>query len=269
MYMYNLSNISIYKNKSNILVKDKNEIYVLKRVSNERKIQEIHSILKNKTEYYKIVPNIYNNIITEYNGSKYLLLKKDVNYEIKSSEIYLEKSMYENYSINHSNWEKLWTIKNYYYEMNSTDNRYLLESKEYYIGLAENALQFIKINNIKFNMLSITKLKVEKELYPDNAIIDCKEREIAETIKYKFFFENDRTEALEKLIKQNDIKKILARLLYPNYYFDLYDDFINGKENLEQIKNVITKTKKYEKFISYIYKKYGTDKIIIPEWLKN
>lgn len=269
MYMYNLNNISIYKNKSNILVKQKNEIYVLKKIHNERKIREIHSILKNKTEYYKIIPNIYNDIITEYNGNKYILIKKDLNYEIKSNEIHIEKNIYENYNINHSNWEKLWRIKNDYYELNSPTNRYLLESKEYYIGLAENALQFIKINNIKFDIVSITKLKTEKELYPDNAIIDCKEREIAETIKYKFFFENYKTDELEKMIKQSDIKKIIARLLYPNYYFDLYDEFLNGKRNLEQVTNIITKTKKYEKFISHLYKKYGTNDIIMPEWIIN
>ena len=236
--MYNLNNISIYKKKNKISIKYNDERYIFKKIVNERRIFEIHSILNNKTEYYKIIPNIYNNIITEYNGNKYILLNENTNHEINSKEIYLETQKYNNYSINHSNWEKLWTVKNDYYELNEIHNNYLYESKEYYIGLAENALQFIKINSIKFNNLTITKLKIEKGLYPDNAIIDCQEREISEIIKYKFFFSNIKYEELDELIKGKNIKKIIARLLYPNYYFDIYDEFLKGKENIKKIKDV-------------------------------
>ena len=175
---------------------------------------------------------------------------------------------YNNYSINHSNWQKLWTIKNDYYEFNKEQNKYLNESKEYYVGLAENALEFIKINGIKFEEAKISKLNISKGLYPDNVIIDCEEREIAETIKYNFFSDNINYKEIEELIKGKDIKKILARLLYPNYYFDIYDEFINGKENINKIKKLVSKIKKYEEFISYIYIKYGTNNIIMPEWLK-
>ena len=268
MFMYGLNNISIYKKKNKTLIKNNDKKYILKKILNERRILEAHSLLNNKTEYYKIIPNIYGNIITQYKENKYILLNENTSHEIKSKDIYLEQQKYSNYSINHSNWEKLWTIKNNYYELNEEDNNYLWESKEYYIGLAENALQFLKINDIKFNDIMITKLSVEMGLYLDNVIIDCKEREIAEIIKYKFFYANIKYEELNKLIEKKNVKKILARLLYPNYYFDVYDQFINGKENINKIKNIISKTKKYEQFITYIYTKYGTSDIIMPEWLK-
>ena len=66
MYMYNLKDINIYKNRDYIKIKEDNKEYILYKIYNPQRIIEINNILKNQTEYYKIVKNINNEIITIY-----------------------------------------------------------------------------------------------------------------------------------------------------------------------------------------------------------
>mgnify|MGYP003305961678 CR=1 FL=1 len=218
----------------------------------------------------KIIKNINNELVTIYNNNKYVLLEVNTNYQILSKNIKYNSNDYQNLSINHSNWEYLWTIKNDYYDKLNTDNKYIQETKDYYMGLAENALQFIKYNNIKSDEIYLCRLEIIDEKFPTNIILDCKEREIAEIIKKEFFYKNKSIEEivieLDKIINKYDVKKIIARLLYPNYYFDLYDKFIKQEENIKEITHVISKNKKYEELIKKIYHKYPND-ILMIDWL--
>lgn len=271
MYMYNLNDINVFKTKEKIYIKTKNKKYIFYKVYNEQRLRETNNILKNQTEYYKIIKNINNEIITIYNGYQHVLLEVNNEYNIISTKIILKAIDYENMSINHSNWIKLWTIKNDYYDNLNTKNKYINETKDYYIGMAENAIRFIKVNNIKNDQLTICRLKLFDEKLPTDVVLDCKEREIAEIIKYNFFNKNIShqkvIEELEPVINNYEIKKIIARLLYPNYYFDLYDQLLHNEEDTNKIKKVITKNKEYEKLIKEIYNKYGNSNIIMPNWI--
>lgn len=73
MYMYNLNNINIYKSKECIKIKDNNKEYIFYKIYNPQRIIEINDILKNQTEYYKIIKNINNEIITVYKENYYVL----------------------------------------------------------------------------------------------------------------------------------------------------------------------------------------------------
>ena len=64
--MYNLNDINIYKNKDFIKIKEDNKEYILYKIYNPQRVIEINDILKNQTEYYKIIKNINNEIITIY-----------------------------------------------------------------------------------------------------------------------------------------------------------------------------------------------------------
>ena len=114
-------------------------------------------------------------------------------------------------------------IKNDYYESISINNIYIKETINYYIGLAENAIEFIKYNDIYTDRLFICNCN-KNELYnPLNIVLDCKEREVGEIIKKEFFYNDLTIDEIRKIINNYDIKKVIARLLYPNYYFDIVD----------------------------------------------
>ena len=63
---------------------------------------------------------------------------------------------------------------------------------------------------------------------------------------------------------------LFARLLYPSYYFDIYEKIVNTNEKSEKILKVISLNEEYEKFLKKAYElisKYAPLENI--EWLKN
>ena len=46
---------------------------------------------------------------------------------------------------------------------------------------------------------------------------------------------------------------LYARLLYPSYYFDIYEDIMNNNGNEEKLVNVISKVSDYEYFLYRAY----------------
>ena len=264
--MYNINNINIYKNKDFIKIKQNNKEYVLYQINDPKRIIEINEILNNKTEYYKIIKNINHEIITTYQNNYYILLEINNNYQIQSSNIILNNKDYSNYQINQSNWVYLWSKKNDYYESITINNIYIKETINYYIGLAENAIEFIRYNDIYTDRLFICNCN-KKDLYnPLNIVLDCKEREVGEVIKKEFFYNEISIEKIKNELKNYNIKKVIARLLYPNYYFDIVDEFINSKVDENKLKNILSKQSKYEELIRKI-SKYDQN-IVLPDWIK-
>ena len=58
-------------------------------------------------------------------------------------------------------------------------------------------------------------------------------------------------------------------MIYPTYYFDLYEEIITNRKKDEEIKKIIDKVDDYEKIIKQIYNYYKSI-IIVPqiEWLE-
>lgn len=264
--MYNLNNINIYKSKEYIKIKQNNKEYILYQINDPKRIIEINEILNNKTEYYKIIKNINNELITIYQNNYYVLLEINNNYQIQSSNIILNNKDYSNYKINQSNWLYLWSKKNDYYESITINNIYIKETINYYIGLAENAIEFIKYNDIYTDRLFICNCNKNDLYNPLNIVLDCKEREVGEVIKKEFFYNEISIENIKNELKNYNIKKVIARLLYPNYYFDIVDEFINSKVDENKIKNILSKQSKYEELIKEI-SKYDQS-ILLPDWIK-
>ena len=45
----------------------------------------------------------------------------------------------------------------------------------------------------------------------------------------------------------------MARVLFPSFYFDCYEDIINGITGEEEIISILNKIKDYEDFLVYLY----------------
>ncbi|MDD6264141.1 MAG: hypothetical protein PUA97_03380, partial [bacterium] len=60
-----------------------------------------------------------------------------------------------------------------------------------------------------------------------------------------------------------------ARMLYPTYYFDVYEDIIKGIKKEEEIKKITNKISDYEHILKKIYNHYKNFIMITPiEWLE-
>ena len=75
---------------------------------------------------------------------------------------------------------------------------------------------------------------------------------------------------INKYIKNETSAYLLfSRLLYPNYYFDIYDKILNSELNEKEILKIVERNKEYEKFLLTIkeqLKDYG--KLAMIKWIK-
>ena len=69
---------------------------------------------------------------------------------------------------------------------------------------------------------------------------------------------NDMTKELDDYFRYNvysvyGIRVLFSRILYPSFYFDIYDDIISGKKNEKELNKIINKISEYEYFLYNIY----------------
>ena len=167
-----------------------------------------------------------------------------------------------NYTLNRSNWYDLWIKKtNYIIEQYSEIVRkypHIEGVIDYYIGMAENAIEYLKINNSISNNheIYISYKRYSNMENPLNIVLDCKERLLAEKIKNDFFQLNKKIETISILgdiqKKQLSFHKVYARLLYPTYFFDILEN-IENKSFESKIKTIIKKTFEYEMLLKEFY----------------
>ena len=301
VYYYNLNPSEIHQSNQLYYFKIDNERYFLEPlIRTEQELDSIYKInvelLNRRVPVHQIVLNKQNNIITVVNNIPYVLLKSfvkkndliniydiiDLNKQtiIKKQDIILDKS----------NWPLLWENKNDYleYQVSQFGIKYpvICETFSYYIGLAENAILYAKNTNIELkpdisDYLTISHKRITNQttlfdLYnPLEFIIDLNVRNVAEYIKFKFFYNRENLwEEINVFFEQNNVssygaRMLFARLLYPTYYFDLYDEIMSD-ENYDEKKliTIIDKQEEYEEFLSDIYH-YISRNYSIPavEWL--
>ena len=249
-YFYNL-NITKLTNKDNIYsFYDNDELYHFYIYNNNIKnldlTKDIDDSLKKDTLIHEIIINKDNSIITYYNNIPYILCKINININkpITLGEInYLSsKVIITNSKITYHSWQDLWSIKMDYLEkvINENGKKYpiIVDSFNYFVGMAENAISYynnLSNKEVDNNSLVISHriININDTVYaiydPVNIIIDHKARDIAEYIKYSFFCDNTNIfKELNVYFKYNyytkdDVVMLLARVLYPSFYFKQSD----------------------------------------------
>lgn len=265
-------------------------LYILNEeynIYNYNNIYTINKELINNTLMSEIILNKDKNIITTYHNINYILLKINcnINKNITLEEIdYLSKVKIVNN--NKSNWGLLWSKKIDYLEELISENgkKYpqVVNSFNYFIGLSENAISYYNNIDIDNNMMYYISHKVLRptdkvdSLYnPLNIIYDYRVRDVAEYIKNSFWTDNHNiyNELNNYLYKNNlslnEVKLLISRVLFPSFYFDLYEDIFNYNKDEKILNNIISRIDEYEEYLNsiIIYFKifYPIDEI---EWLK-
>lgn len=256
-------------------------------INNIKSIYDINKLLTKNTLMSEIIINNKNEILSEYNGILYVLIKlyANINKSISLEEIsYISNILYkENLNIN---WGELWERKIDYLEdlINENGKKYplIVDSFNYFVGMAENAISYFYTINIDKNYKYSISHKVIKyddtidSLYnPFNIIFDYKVRDVAEYIKNSYFNNNKNiNEELLLYLNNNnltimEIKLLVSRLLYPSFYFEMYEDILIDNKEEKILLNIISKLDDYEQYlsniISFFNSKYGIEEI---EWLK-
>ena len=220
----------------------------------------------NNMKINKIVLNIRNEPISFYNDNYYLLLKIDYR-ELEETKfnMILSPNIKDLNILYRNNWDYLWSSKIDYveYQIEHLIHKYPLiyDTVNYYIGMAENAIMYFKMLDLKNEKLYINhrRLGREKSFFdPSELVIDYKVRDLAEYIKYNFFENNYSIDSIVSYLSIINLEKmdyilLFVRLLFPSYYFDIYDLIINGIKEEKEIMKVTKKSKEYEMLLYEVY----------------
>ena len=243
------------------------EIMDIIEVSRELKLRKIdcHDLILNK--FGKLITNVYE--------TNYVLLKP-------IGDIYEEYDIIDMIKINNNlilspykshlyrnSWAQLWSDKIDYFEYQihelGKNHDIILDSFSYYIGLGENAISYVNNTHKKYRQTSIDRICLSHRrikypnyklnyLNPLSFIFDLEIRDIAEYIKNAFFAEADALSYLKEVLKISrfsiySLELLYARLLYPSYYFDVYESIMND----EKLIPIIDKADEYEYFLKDAY----------------
>lgn len=236
-----------------------------------RNIDEIESlILLNKymvesnIHVNKIILNNFHEALTFYDGKYYCLVLIKYEYKKGYFNFFLAPINPKLNILKRNDWAYLWSSKVDYieYQIEHLENVYPLlnGSINYYIGLAENAISYFKMLIIDKVPLYVNHRRILKnDLYnPLELVIDYKVRDISEYLKISFFKNEKTIYEIKKFINNlnlNNIDYLLlyVRMLYPSYYFDVYEGIVNTNQNEESIQSIIDMVDDYERLLYEIY----------------
>ena len=240
-------------------------------VEYQRNIDEIDSLvllnnymLSNNIKINKIIRNNYNEVLTYHEEKYYCLLL--IKYEgIGSSFHFIPIINNPKLDILKRNkWAYLWSMKVDYveYQVKHIRKKYPIinDSIEYYIGLSENAISYFKMLVLDNIPLYIGHRRINKnKMYnPLELVIDYKVRDISEYIKQVFFNKEKAIYEIKQFLNGlnlNDMDYILlyCRLLFPSYYFDVYDRIIKGEQKEDSLTRITELVNDYEELLYNVY----------------
>lgn len=269
-YYYNILPLTIHQKDDNYIIDTYNYQYIfMPYTRNINNLNIIYNFLITNNIYcHEIINNKEQSIITNINNKPYILLKVHYN---NNSQINLDNIISYNIQIDRNklcNWYQLWCEKLDYYEYQIREygKKYpiIRESFSYYNGLCETAISLlsnIKIDGIDMyiNHQRINKNMDQLDFYnPLNLVIDAKTRDVSEYFKNKLFNGDNVLNEINNYINSsnltyNEILLFYARIIYPSYYFDTYDDVIQGKIKEEKLLFYINQINKNENFLKELY----------------
>lgn len=282
-YYYNFDNITIISQKNKKYIKYNNELYIACKVKNENEVIELYNLTKNIPYFYKFIINREGKIFTNYKNDTFVLLKITGNYSSniqKNKKIIIDNN--KKYHLDRSDWYSLWTQKNDYfeYQYNHIKGKYKIidESINYYIGIAENAISYIanisgELKGKEEKVLCHRRIEENEFFNPLNYVIDYKERELSEYLKYIFVTKKYTECDVEKLVTscnstQAGYQLLFGRMLYPSIYFDIYDKIINEYESESSLMCIIKRNREYENYLQRIFEAINANvKIKNIDWL--
>ena len=227
----------------------------------------------------EIIDNKMSSVLTFVNQVPYILTKVvvNINKPISLGEIsYLSMSQISYpKGLLRDNWLNLWISKidylEYHHEQNFSKFPLINSSFNYFIGLGENAISYLSETLKKYKadysdvgVISHDVILVDDTIYnlynPENIIIDHKARDLAEYIKVSFFKDNYSIfDELDEYFRHHyfsifGIELVMARVLWPSFYFEAYDEVMRNKITESSILKITSRVSEYEKYLGDVFK---------------
>lgn len=257
-YYYNMMPINLIYRAEYIEFTSNNDHYYLMLENGKfQQVMLIDKIMKlNKIDIYDFIVNKNFQYITLINNKGYVLLKLLV--EKTEKEIDLnDLLLFANLTLNFTSelrWIDKWIQKTDALESNRSEllskNETLEKTLDYYLGISENAIMYVKYHSSNIGKiyqlhLQHERLNTKTQKYimfynPFYIIFDIRVRDISELIKQYILEGKNYKKLLKEIIEimkinSNEIGLIVSRIMFPTYYFDFIED-----ENSFANKKIIT-----------------------------
>lgn len=265
-YYYNFIDFSYQHVSDRLIIKYNNKIYYLFLVDDFKQVLDQYN-LSNRTNFninnnlfYKFIFNRNNSIFSKINESYYVLLED--NQLLKFNCAYFFNLHLDHYI--DVNWKSYWVSRFQYIDSHFYDyvnfSPVISESLDYYLGLLNISIDYISEISYYQNFSAFVSYKnyeyMNELSNPLNLKVDIQERTIGEYLKYLFFSgkykEVDVFSFLISYKNSCNYNFIIARLLYPNYYFDLLDKVIFNIESVDRLNDYINRVSEFERYIKKI-----------------
>lgn len=282
---YNILLDEINKDSNNYFFYYNQELYVFYLVLNDINVVEyVYKFIKeNNVDSFEIIMNKDGKLFTDVDNKKYSLLrvKGILKYEVKFEEFKFYPIDMEPY-----NWGELWSERLDYYEIQLRELGYkyqtVLNSFGLFSGLAENAILYFNLSKKMFSDSEVVGIVHNRMKYPCylidynnplNYVVDYNIRDIAEYIKSYLLSSDYDIDNVLMLLDRLNINSLMfnllySRLLYPTFYFDIFDRIILEDGEDVDIVDVLNVVDKYLSMLNKVYLRYK-DKYSMfnVEWL--
>lgn len=272
-FLYDMNIDCIRKDNNDYVFSYNDFFYIFKNVSiSEENIAYLNNFINDSNKFHYLIKNRYGKYLSLFNNKYYVLMK--VRFNINRLLLFDDisgdnKYVYSYMKRNDFSWINLWKNKidqvEYFIDNNfvSVNDLCIIN---YYLSLSEQAINYFN-EKVKNGFFPITlchkRLKKSSDLYDYYCITDCVfdhyVRDIAEYVK------NDLYQS--KKIELSDYRNInniedkdllISRLLFPSYFFDVFDDFVINKKDFKDFSSYFVDMYIYEdnlnKIIEYLLK---------------
>ncbi len=303
-YFYNIIVDDIHQNSKMYYFDYYNLRYAL--VAYRGDVQALNDIynlhleaLKRGINVHQIVLNKDGQVATLINGIPYILMALyhgDEEITFNELALFFGTTYDGNISIDRTDWGMLWANKVDYleYEISQLGQKYhdVRDTFSYFVGMAETGIQLVNLVNVvddkgrssssktmAMKTISHDRIRTDDTLFdlynPLNLVIDYRVRDMAEYFKHRHYDGFEINDELNYFLMYSGMSRdeyllFFARMLYPTYYFDLYEDIISGEKSEDELKKIINRVNDYEQLIKNIYRYYKNFLNMIPiEWLES
>lgn len=289
LFFYNIHISELNKINNNYYFKYLNNNYGIYLY--DRDVNDINEIYRLNLELYQkglityeIVLTKDNNILFNHDNKLYILMKmpniknRIINFNDILSFNFIVDSKYK--KIDKSNWDISWSNKIDFidYQFKQLENKYSIisESIDYFTGIWENAITYFNSNKTEksIKVVSHKRININTDLYaflnPLNFVIDYKERDTSEYIKSYIMNKNFSVNTFDNYLNSLDrdsLILLISRLLFPSYYFDLYEDIILSLKKEKELIEVLDKKDNTLLLLKYIFNKYKEYNIPYIDWI--
>ena len=258
---YELNNFSIDKDYDGFryVIKKDNIKYYLYELGDYEDLDLICTAFLNNYKYYSLVLTKSREKVCYFNNSKYILFKVN-NYSFSIDDLFccyrfgnkIKIDWYELWIDCEKYWESLYYKK--YGKFDIID-----ESIDYYFSLLSYSIFYVSDYKNYYSSACIQHLYIDDEFFnPMNLKIDIIENDFAEYLKYLFFYSKYDYDYIERIIfdhRKLNYNLVIARLLFPNYYFMLVEKSLVIDSIDEKIISIINRIGEYQDYLNFIISK--------------